>query len=371
MEVSRSHKKKQITHDAEATTSEARKPQTNDGSNLNSLGETKKKKPRTKAVLVQPVEGRTYADLLKEIKAKVNPTTTGVDIKSIKQTKNGGVLLEMGHKTGDSSVFTEAVKSATANIGTVKALIPTTTIEIRDIDGVTSVDDIREALLRDLKQTVEIRQMEDDDYAAQAHSFLLAGYHTTANTMGFALFELATHPNLQTRLQKEIISILNKHGGEVTHDSLGEMTYLDMVISETLRKYPILPFLDRRTLRDYKIPGTNIVLEKGTSVFIPLLGLHNDPKYFPSPNEFNPERFTLENRKSIPNYAYMPFGEGPRKCIGMRFGLMKVKTGLVHLLSKFEVRPCQQTMIPLVVDKSGMMMTTEDSMPLTFNRIKT
>nr|CAD7198058.1 unnamed protein product [Timema douglasi] len=235
----------------------------------------------------------------------------------------------------------------------------------------TEVADQQDSTDMTNKNNVLDFKMEDDDYAAQAHSFLLAGYHTTANTMGFALFELATHPNLQTRLQKEIISILNKHGGEVTHDSLGEMTYLDMVISETLRKYPILPFLDRRTLRDYEIPGTNIVLEKGTSVFIPLLGLHNDPKYFPSPNEFNPERFTLENRKSIPNYAYMPFGEGPRKCIGMRFGLMKVKTGLVHLLSKFEVRPCQQTMIPLVVDKSGVMMTTEDSMPLTFNRIKT
>nr|CAD7266360.1 unnamed protein product [Timema shepardi] len=235
----------------------------------------------------------------------------------------------------------------------------------------TEVADQQDSTDMTNKNNVLDFKLEDDDYAAQAHSFLLAGYHTTANTMGFALFELATHPNLQTRLQKEIISVLNKHGGEVTHDSLWEMTYLDMVISETLRKYPILPFLDRRTLRDYKVPGTNVFLEKGTTVFIPLLGLHNDPKYFPSPNEFNPERFTLENRKSIPNYAYMPFGEGPRKCIGMRFGLMKVKIGLVHLLSKFKVRPCQQTKIPLVVDKTGMMMTTEDSMPLAFNRFKT
>nr|CAD7427783.1 unnamed protein product [Timema monikensis] len=235
----------------------------------------------------------------------------------------------------------------------------------------TEVADQQDSTDMTNKNNVLDVKLDDDDYAAQAHSFLLAGYHTTANTTSFALYELATHPDLQTRLQKEIISVLNKHGGEVTHDSIGEMTYLDMVISETLRKYPILPFLDRRTLRDYKIPGTNIVLEKGTPVFIPLLGLHYDPKYFPSPNEFNPERFTLENRKSIPNYAYMPFGEGPRKCIGMRFGLMKVKTGLVHLLSKFEVRPCQQTKIPLVVDKTAMMMTTEDSMPLTFNRIKT
>ncbi|CAG2056479.1 unnamed protein product [Timema podura] len=212
-------------------------------------------------------------------------------------------------------------------------------------------------------------ELDDDDYAAQAHSFLLAGFHTSANTTSFALYELATRPDMQTRLRQEILDVLDKHGGKITHDALMEMTYLDMVISETLRKYPILPFLDRMTLRDYKIPGTNIVLEKGTSVFIPLLGFHNDPKYFPNPKEFNPERFTLENRKSIPNYAYMPFGEGPRKCIGMRFGLITVKTGLVHLLSKFEVRPCQQTLIPLVLDKTATMLTTADTLPLTFSLI--
>nr|CAD7264854.1 unnamed protein product [Timema shepardi] len=212
-------------------------------------------------------------------------------------------------------------------------------------------------------------KLDDDDYAAQAHSFLIAGFHTSANTTSFALYELATQPDMQTRLRQEILDVLDKHGGKITHDALTEMTYLDMVVSETLRKYPILPFLDRMTLRDYKIPGTNIVLEKGTSIFIPLLGFHNDPKYFPNPKEFNPERFTLENRKSIPNYAYMPFGEGPRKCIGMRFGLITVKTGLVHLLSKFEVRPCQQTLIPLVLDKTAAMLTTSDTLPLAFSLI--
>lgn len=94
------------------------------------------------------------------------------------------------------------------------------------------------------------------------------------------------------------------------------LQYLDMVVSETLRMYPILPILDRKTMNDYKIPGTNLIIEKGIPVFIPLLGLHYDQKYFPKPQLFDPDRFSEENRNSRTNYVYMPFGEGPRNCIG-------------------------------------------------------
>lgn len=94
------------------------------------------------------------------------------------------------------------------------------------------------------------------------------------------------------------------------------LQYLDMVVSETLRMYPILPVLDRKAMNNYQIPGTNVIIEKGTPVFIPLLGMHYDPQYFPKPDLFDPERFSEENRKSRTNYVYMPFGEGPRNCIG-------------------------------------------------------
>ena len=89
----------------------------------------------------------------------MNPMASGVDIKSIRQTKNGGVLLEMGRKTEDSTVFTDAVRSATANIGTVKTLTPTTTIEILDLDGVSTVEDVSEALKRDFTTGLEIKRV--------------------------------------------------------------------------------------------------------------------------------------------------------------------------------------------------------------------
>lgn len=86
------------------------------------------------------------------------------------------------------------------------------------------------------------------------------------------------------------------------------------IILETLRKYPPLPFLDRKCNTDYKIPGTDIVIEKDVSIYISLLGIHNDEKYYPEPEKFIPERF--QNNENAAESVYVPFGSGPRSCIG-------------------------------------------------------
>lgn len=78
----------------------------------------------------------------------------------------------------------------------------------------------------------------------------------------------------------------------------------------------MLPFLDRRTLNDYPIPESDLVIEKGTPVLIPMVGLHYDDRYFPDPEKYDPERFSEENNARIPPFAYLPFGGGPRLCIG-------------------------------------------------------
>lgn len=88
------------------------------------------------------------------------------------------------------------------------------------------------------------------------------------------------------------------------------------VLVEVLRKYPVLPFLDRRCITDYTLPGSNVVVEKGTPVYIPLFGLHYDAEFFPDPEKFDPERFSDENIKKRPSYSYIPFGSGPHNCIG-------------------------------------------------------
>lgn len=113
-------------------------------------------------------------------------------------------------------------------------------------------------------------------------------------------------------------------------------------ISETMRKYPVFPTLNRKCIKEYPIPGTNKVIEKGVEVFIPLLALQRNEKYFPQPEKFDPERWNGEkiavNGISKQPYMPTPFGDGPRKCIAMRLGKMQVKVGLVLMLQKFKYK---------------------------------
>jgi len=89
-----------------------------------------------------------------------------------------------------------------------------------------------------------------------------------------------------------------------------------LYIAETLRKYPPVPFLTRECTKRYTIPGTSVTLEKGMPVVIPVLGIHKDPKYYPNPEKFDPDRFRVEAKSKRHHFTYLPFGEGPRVCIG-------------------------------------------------------
>ncbi|XP_069690203.1 cytochrome P450 6j1-like [Periplaneta americana] len=217
-------------------------------------------------------------------------------------------------------------------------------------------------------------QIDGDDFVAQCFIFMAAGFETTSSTMSFLLYELALQPELQHRLRAEMRTVLAKHRGEITYDAIQEMTYLDMVLSETLRKYPVLPLLDRMCINDYKLPhpsgkGT-LTLPEGTGVYIPILGIHKDPKYYPDPEKFDPQRFTEENKQKRQDYSYIPFGVGPRFCIGMRFGLMSAKSGLIHILSHYELTPCEDTPLPLVFDSKAYLLSAVGALPLTFKKIK-
>lgn len=94
------------------------------------------------------------------------------------------------------------------------------------------------------------------------------------------------------------------------------ITLISHYLAETLRKYPVLPFLDRVAVDDYKLPNSDLVIEKGTPVYIPVFGIHYDSEYYPEPEKYDPERFSEENRQKLPTFAHLPFGEGPRNCIG-------------------------------------------------------
>ncbi|XP_067009302.2 probable cytochrome P450 6a14 [Anabrus simplex] len=202
-------------------------------------------------------------------------------------------------------------------------------------------------------------EMTDSLLAAQAFVFFFAGFETSSTAISFALYELAVNPDIQARLREEVDNTLEECDGKITYEAIQNMEYLDRVLSETLRKYPPIPNLARQSFKSYNIPGTSVILEKGTSVMIPTFAIHRDPKYYPDPERFDPDRFTTENKAKRPNFSYLPFGEGPRNCIGMRFGLLQSKIGLFTLLSNFEFSVCESTDIPLKLNpKSPLLAST-------------
>ncbi|KAJ9594235.1 hypothetical protein L9F63_014395, partial [Diploptera punctata] len=217
---------------------------------------------------------------------------------------------------------------------------------------------------------VNIENFTGDNLVAQTALFFSAGFETSSITITYTLYELSLHPDIQKRLRAEIGNVMKATKGTPTYEDVLGMQYLNMVVSETLRKYPPLPMLDRVCLQEYQLPGTGVVLEKNTPVFISLLGLHRDPNYFPEPDRYDPERFSEDNKRHIKPYTYLPFGEGPHNCIGMRFGLMAVKTALVHILAEFEVKPCKDTPVPLVFNPRSIILVPVTGIPLKFVQSK-
>jgi cytochrome P450 family 6 len=114
-----------------------------------------------------------------------------------------------------------------------------------------------------------------------------------------------------------------------------------------LRKYPPVTNIFRTVTNDYKVPESDVVLPKGLTVVVPVYAIHHDPELYENPEVYDPERFTPENEKKRQPCSFLPFGDGPRNCIGNRFGLMQARIGLAVILSNFKFELSQKTKIPL------------------------
>ncbi|XP_007939353.1 cytochrome P450 3A8-like [Orycteropus afer afer] len=202
------------------------------------------------------------------------------------------------------------------------------------------------------KDTESHKALTDTELVAQSIIFIFAGYETTSTTLSFLMYLLATHPDIQQKLQKEIDEALpNK--APPTYDTVVQMEYLDMVVNETLRLFPVAPRLERVCKKDVEING--VFIPKGASVMVPVYVLHRDPELWPEPEKFLPERFSKENKSNIDPYLYLPFGTGPRNCIGMRFALMNMKLAVTRVMQEFSVKPCKETQIPIQLGREPLI----------------
>ncbi|ENN70423.1 hypothetical protein YQE_12928, partial [Dendroctonus ponderosae] len=200
-----------------------------------------------------------------------------------------------------------------------------------------------------------------DQIVANTILFFVAGFDTSSTAMNFALFELARNPDLQEKARQEVLQVMARNDGKITYPGLQEMTYVKQVLDESMRMYPPGLTLSRVCTKDYKLRNTDIVIEKGTSVVISTLGLGRDPEYFPDPQRFDPDRFSAEEKAKRHPYVHIPFGEGPRNCIGLRFGVMQSKIGLARVLSNFRLTVSPKTKLPITLDKKLFMLKANET----------
>lgn len=161
-------------------------------------------------------------------------------------------------------------------------------------------------------------------------------------------YELAVNPDIQEELVKEINEVKEQLSNKpVIYEALHKMKFLDMVVSETLRKWPPAPQAGNRiTTKPYTFTdrkGHVVKLNPGDNIFFPVVALHYDEKYWPNPKKFDPYRFDDSNKKNIHPGTYLPFGIGRRACIGSRFALMESKLLIFEILRNFSIEVCEKT----------------------------
>jgi cytochrome P450 len=176
-------------------------------------------------------------------------------------------------------------------------------------------------------------EMTDIQVRDEAVTLLAAGHETTAVTLTWVWYLLSQHPEVEARLDEELCRVLA--GRMPTLNDLPQLVYAEQIVKEALRLYPPAWSIPREAREDVTL--SQYRLKKGQVLIVNVYGLHHDPRYYPNPNCFDPQRFSPENEPNIPKHAYLPFGGGPRICIGYVFALMEARLLLATLAQHFKL----------------------------------
>jgi len=176
--------------------------------------------------------------------------------------------------------------------------------------------------------------MTDAQVRDEAMTLFLAGHETTANALNWTWYLLAQYPEVEAKLHAELDAVLG--GRPATLADLKKLPYTAQVIKESMRLYPPAWFVARQAIEDVEIGGYTI--ETGSLVFIPIFLVHRDPRWYDDPDTFRPERWTEEFEQNLPRFAYLPFGGGPRICIGNSFAQMEANLILATIAGRYQMR---------------------------------
>jgi cytochrome P450 len=179
-----------------------------------------------------------------------------------------------------------------------------------------------------LTRLVHSPAMDDDLIRDQLLTMLIAGHDTSTALFAWMLYLLGEHPGAMRRVREEVANVLGS--ATPAHEHLNQLHYLDLVARETLRLYPPIHIGNRKAVHDVQLPGGTI--PAGNRVMYSIYLSHRDPAHWENPADFDPERF--ERQAAVPAFTYVPFGGGPRNCIGATFAQIEAKVVMARLFQR-------------------------------------
>ena len=240
------------------------------------------------------------------------------------------------------------------------------TIKARDENGIVRPDMIQ-LMMETRGKLSPGKELTIEEITAQAFNFLFGGFESTATLMCFAAYVVGIDDQVQKRLQDEIDQVLEDCNDQVTYEAINGMKYLDGVILESLRMFPIALCTDRICVKPFelppRVPGAKpYVVQRDDIVWIPIYGIQHDPQYYPEPKKFDPDRFYDDSKQMSNSPSFLTFGLGPRMCLGNKFAMLEMKVFLFHIFAKCDLAPCAKSCIPLKLNTKSFAILPEDGL---------
>jgi cytochrome P450 len=221
-------------------------------------------------------------------------------------------------------------------------------------------DDVLSMLMaardEDTKDSMSDRQLRDEIL-----TIVLAGHETTANLLAWTLFLLSKHPDVERRVHREVTDVVGDRAPTLA--DLPKLAFTTHVLEESMRLYPPAWSFERQAIADDVVGGYEV--KAGTIVALSPYVLHRHPRYWDNPEGFDPDRFSPERSAGRPRYAYLPFGAGPRTCIGNGFAMMEGQLLLATLIQKHRLvlvsgAPIELEPMVTLRPKGGIHMVIEE-----------
>ncbi len=208
---------------------------------------------------------------------------------------------------------------------------------------------------RELRKYAKSKQMTMEEMQGQCAVFLAAGYETTATTLAFFSHYMALYPDIQSKLQQEVDEYFPVPSQNINYETVQKLPYLEMIFCEVSRLASIGQLGVQRICNEATKVG-DVTIPKGTRVIINGAAIHMDSELWgPEPtDQLVPERFLQERKGERHSMAYLPFGGGPKNCIGMRFAIMEAKMAIINMMQRYSIEKCDKTQVPLKCNQEGV-----------------